>query len=439
MNTLIPPPHLPRGCESRCTGCQHHALDSSASLNTKNAWISKVLAPWKEVMEPVQPAPLGRQWGYRQKTLLHAHWNHQGHWDFGLLAKRLIPDQTKGTRKKLREFEVIPIHECPIHSERISQALQFFSKNLPPADEFPLRFISFSGSLLTWVLKANKIPNQLPELNATAFRDFGIRGIWINLNPCAGERVTWSKGWRHIWGQKWGEHHGLKHGPSSFQQLIPELHQDSLRRTAQFFSDSPETLFHIGLTALPSEEPQRREIHRTNPTPCSETGHLTPSFLSCMGSSPPESFDAIVDLYSGLGRSIQVWESITPHLCAVELSGEAVGFLRENTSCSHVFQGKTQERLPQVSSWLASTPHRHTFIYANPPRLGFDPMTLDWIIQNPRVKKVAYLSCSPGTLKRDLTVLVQNGQFQVTRIIPYDFFPKTHHFETLALLERKSL
>lgn len=53
-----------------------------------------------------------------------------------------------------------------------------------------------------------------------------------------------------------------------------------------------------------------------------------------------------------------------------------------------------------------------------------------------RPKRIAYLSCSAGTLRRDLEGLPVSG-YRVVRIIPYDFFPQTYHVETLVLLERE--
>jgi hypothetical protein len=52
-----------------------------------------------------------------------------------------------------------------------------------------------------------------------------------------------------------------------------------------------------------------------------------------------------------------------------------------------------------------------------------------------RPQRIAYLTCSAGTLARDLCRLVDAG-YAVTAIHPYDFFPLTHHVEALALLER---
>jgi 23S rRNA (uracil1939-C5)-methyltransferase len=48
---------------------------------------------------------------------------------------------------------------------------------------------------------------------------------------------------------------------------------------------------------------------------------------------------------------------------------------------------------------------------------------------------MAYLSCSAGTLNRDLSILCSTG-YLVERIIPFDFFPQTIHVESLVLLSR---
>ena len=45
-----------------------------------------------------------------------------------------------------------------------------------------------------------------------------------------------------------------------------------------------------------------------------------------------------------------------------------------------------------------------------------------------------YLSCYPASLLRDLKGLVEKG-WKVEKVIPFDFFPKTKHLETLVLLK----
>ena len=48
---------------------------------------------------------------------------------------------------------------------------------------------------------------------------------------------------------------------------------------------------------------------------------------------------------------------------------------------------------------------------------------------------VAYLSCNPASLARDLATLARLG-LPTLSITPYDMLPHTPHVEALALLER---
>ena len=48
---------------------------------------------------------------------------------------------------------------------------------------------------------------------------------------------------------------------------------------------------------------------------------------------------------------------------------------------------------------------------------------------------VAYLSCNPASLARDLAALARLG-LRTVGITPYDMLPHTPHVEALALLEK---
>ncbi len=68
----------------------------------------------------------------------------------------------------------------------------------------------------------------------------------------------------------------------------------------------------------------------------------------------------------------------------------------------------------------------------DPPRSGLK--NLDVWLDTFSPSKVAYVSCDPHTLARDLS---QIKNYDVTELILIDFFPSTFHFETVALLTRK--
>ena len=71
-------------------------------------------------------------------------------------------------------------------------------------------------------------------------------------------------------------------------------------------------------------------------------------------------------------------------------------------------------------------------LVVDPPRSGLK--NLDQWLAEFSPEKVAYVSCDPHTLVRDLLPL---KNYQVTELHLIDFFPSTFHFETVAFLERK--
>jgi 23S rRNA (uracil1939-C5)-methyltransferase len=71
----------------------------------------------------------------------------------------------------------------------------------------------------------------------------------------------------------------------------------------------------------------------------------------------------------------------------------------------------------------------------DPPRKGLPALLCAAIGATPPAT-VAYISCNPATLARDLALLTGEGRLQVERVQPIDFFPQTSHVETLAVLKR---
>ena len=91
-----------------------------------------------------------------------------------------------------------------------------------------------------------------------------------------------------------------------------------------------------------------------------------------------------------------------------------------------------------VSLLLAKILQHHDVLVLDPPRKGLDQMVIKTIL-SVRPERVAYLSCDPATLARDLKqLIVPNGPYQIDQLQPIDFFPQTMHIECLALLIRIS-
>ena len=72
-------------------------------------------------------------------------------------------------------------------------------------------------------------------------------------------------------------------------------------------------------------------------------------------------------------------------------------------------------------------------VVLDPPREGASDVCRELIDLGP--PRVIYISCDPATQARDLKTLLQNG-YHCLSAQPFDFFPQTHHIESLAILAR---
>ena len=61
---------------------------------------------------------------------------------------------------------------------------------------------------------------------------------------------------------------------------------------------------------------------------------------------------------------------------------------------------------------------------------------VDQLCEQP-ARAIAYVSCDPATLARDLARFEAQGIFTPVRITPVDLFPQTFHVENVCLLARK--
>jgi 23S rRNA (uracil1939-C5)-methyltransferase len=83
--------------------------------------------------------------------------------------------------------------------------------------------------------------------------------------------------------------------------------------------------------------------------------------------------------------------------------------------------------------------HSPDVIVVDPPRAGLHPQIIQVIRQIVKRKsmKVAYISCNPVTLARDIAMLCEgrDATLKPTIIQPIDMLPHTPHLETIVILE----
>jgi 23S rRNA (uracil1939-C5)-methyltransferase len=365
--------HLKPGCIQACPACPHRSLDMEESLNRKKQWLEKALGKFAEVLQPVNSVPEEKRWNYRRKVCLAAEYAGQA-WNIGVR----------------RRDTVIQIHDCPVQNHLINRNINLLSSLIPKPDEFPLAYFMQSGGQLVLVVKSRELPALawLTEEIRDKLQRNSVKGFWIHTHPSTGKKILGKGGWHLIFGNpRSGNESGLVYGPQSFQQVLPELYEDSLHETEKFFS------------------------------PCNDS--------------------AIIELYCGIGASLRKWIAAGAKTIGVELSGEAIECAGINAPQASLLRGKCAQRIPQLNTFIEDqkVAGEKILLYANPPRTGLEKEILTWIALKLKPPKMAYLSCSAGTLSRDLNFLDQHG-LKTIRLIPYDFFPQTLHLEVFASIER---
>lgn len=70
----------------------------------------------------------------------------------------------------------------------------------------------------------------------------------------------------------------------------------------------------------------------------------------------------------------------------------------------------------------------------DPPRAGLHAKVIERVLEV-APPKVIYLSCNPATQARDLALLEE--KYVIKHFEIFNFFPRTPHIETLAVLDRR--
>ncbi|MFH1801127.1 MAG: hypothetical protein ABH891_09850 [Candidatus Omnitrophota bacterium] len=144
-----------------------------------------------------------------------------------------------------------------------------------------------------------------------------------------------------------------------------------------------------------------------------------------------------LDLYSGVGLFGVTLADRAKEVVMIEECRDSVTLARFNVNyhrLAHVriMEGKVETHLPKV---LTERRGRPCVALIDPPRGGLANSAIETLGKARSLESLFYLSCSPESLERDLKHLSRAG-WQVKKIMPFDFFPRTQHLETLAWLAR---
>ncbi len=152
----------------------------------------------------------------------------------------------------------------------------------------------------------------------------------------------------------------------------------------------------------------------------------------------PRGGERALDLYCGVG-SIGLWLAREGcEVVGVEESASSVEDARHNARVNGLEararfeRGLAEERLPQLVAEWGRGAARGGVVSLNPSRRGCQPAVLQALCDL-RPRALAYMSCHPKTLMRDLRHLRALG-YEPTRAGLFDLFPGTPHYEVVCAL-----
>jgi 23S rRNA (uracil1939-C5)-methyltransferase len=144
---------------------------------------------------------------------------------------------------------------------------------------------------------------------------------------------------------------------------------------------------------------------------------------------------AVLDLFCGLGNFTLPLARSAARVTGVEGEHGLVERARHNARINGIsnasFHTADLSRPPHpMLPWLRET---YTHVLLDPPRAGASEVL--GCIARLAPRRVLYISCHPGSLARDLGMLVHEHGMSLLAAGVLDMFPHTTHVESLALLE----
>lgn len=146
-----------------------------------------------------------------------------------------------------------------------------------------------------------------------------------------------------------------------------------------------------------------------------------------------------LDLFAGVGLFTIPLAHRFQRVVAVESNAASARDLEANLQQCGAASPSSREN--RVESFLERWNESPDLVVLDPPRAGVSPQALA-SLSKLAPASIAYLSCDPATLARDLAVLCGNaakpGPYRISEVHLVDIFPQTYHMEVLVRLSRRA-
>lgn len=374
---------------SDCGGCSiQHLKDSDQSL-LKQHQLKETLTRIGAINHPIQPllTATNRTFGYRNRGLIPLRRNSDGNLRMGYYKQ--------GSHK------IVNLNRCPVLDPRLEYYLQPIKEDLQfrnwPADadlqgvdglrHLGLRIGHASGEILiTLISSTSCLPGLHHQAKAWIQRWDQVKGVTLNLQPNRSNLIL-------------GTQTLLLAGESEITEQFCGL---TLKlATTTFFQINTPQAEHV-VEIIREWFCQHR---RTT---------------------------AVIDAFCGIGTIALPLAAAGLKVLGLEINADSIEQARNNARMNGL--NNVQFRAGDVGDHLLASLPDYDGLVVDPPRKGLTDAVVEAILNRPP-RRVAYLSCDPATLARDLRRLTDpEGPYKIEQIQPVDFFPQTTHLECLVLL-----
>ncbi|MEL6249897.1 MAG: 23S rRNA (uracil(1939)-C(5))-methyltransferase RlmD [Cyanobacteria bacterium J06627_15] len=385
---MEPSPHRIRpACivADKCGGCQWQAVDYAQQLIAKQQQVADALARIGGFNDlTLDPILAAEPLSYRNKATYPLARSQQG--------------TLKAGYYRAGTHQIVNLNQCPIQDDRldpllagIKQSIQANSWSIYNEERhrgrlrhLALRVGHHTGECLVTLVSTSPITGLEDAAQQWLETYPGLVGVCLNLNSDK-TNVVFGQETRCVAGQAYLTENflglQLRIGPTTFFQV----------NTAQ-----AERLVQVILDELA----------------------LTPT-------------DTVVDAYCGIGTLTLPLARQAGYCIGLESQAAAIEQARHNAAINQI--KSVDFRVGPVETQLAEAANAADVVVLDPPRKGCAPAVLTALLAA-KPARIAYMSCNPTTLARDLKILCNDGGYRLTRVQPADFFPQTAHVECVAFL-----
>lgn len=403
LNVLTPSPDRvePRCSHAlECGGCSFQQVSYEAELKMKEEWVRSLFTPFMEGVTFYPILGCENPWAYRNKMEFSFSEDLKGEKFLGL--------NIAGGRGK-----VLNLKECHLISPWFMDVLKSV-KNWwdesglhaynPPKDEGTLRTLTVregkrTGKKLVMLTISGHHDYFVNGRHLKEFKEAVIRGCGED-NPSIFLRI----------------HRAVKGKPTEFYEM--HLHGPSILHEMLHLG---ERTLHYHLSPSSFFQPNTLQAEKL--------------FQRALAMAEIKATDRVYDLYCGLGTFGALFSPHVKKVIGIESHPYAVCDAEATIERNHldnfsVIKGDVGAVLEQIQ--LPSD-----LIILDPPRAGLDDKALGHVLRlDP--PKILYVSCNPETQFKNISELIQKGDYKLKSLQPVDQFPHTPHLENIAYLEKTS-